>query len=81
MDEEIARTVTWCRRRYPYQGVRGVWLYYDLVPYTDNLLAQIGLTSHRSGGLRDWWAPCVAGDLKGLLGEYRNRFVEKKMAS
>jgi len=75
MEREISRTVSWCRRRYPYRGGSGVWLYYDLLPYTDDLLAHIGLSSHRKQGWKDLFAPCFARDLRGLQKEYRDKFM------
>lgn len=70
-EKEISLTATWCKRRYPYQGVSGNWLYYDLIPYTDKLLEQIGLSSHRrSNWFKDFFAPCNASDLRHLQKEY-----------
>ena len=77
MEYEISKTVSWCKRRYPYRGITGVWLYYDLIPYTDDLLAHIGLTSHRKRGMRDLFSPCVASDLRNLQQEYRTEFPKK----
>ncbi|MCJ1244424.1 monooxygenase [Trapelia coarctata] len=76
MEHEISRAVSWCRRRYPYRGASGVWLYYDLLPYTDDLLAHIGLTSHRKRGLKDLFSPCFARDLRDLQEEYKAKSGE-----
>ncbi|MCJ1435892.1 monooxygenase [Xylographa pallens] len=70
MKKEVALGVAWCRRRYLTKGELGHWLYYDLIPYTDALLAEVGVKGHRKIGTRDFWAPCVAEDLKGIVGEY-----------
>ncbi|MCJ1395095.1 monooxygenase [Xylographa bjoerkii] len=70
MENEVALGVAWCRRRYLSKGELGHWLYYDLVPYTDALLEEVGVKGHRKTGTRDFWSPCVAEDLKGLLEEY-----------
>ncbi|MCJ1284949.1 monooxygenase [Xylographa opegraphella] len=70
MEEEVALGVAWCRRRYLTKGELGHWLYYDLIPYTDALLAEMGVKSHRKTGVGDFWTPCVADDLKGVLQEY-----------
>ena len=70
MEKEVALQVAWCRRRYLTKGELGHWLYYDLVPYTDALLEEVGVKGHRKSGARDFWAPCVAEDLKGVLEEY-----------
>jgi len=77
MEHEISRTVSWCRRRYPYRGGSGVYLYFDLLTYTDDLLAHIGLTSHRKTRFKDLFAPCFASDLQNLQKEYRDKFAGK----
>jgi dimethylaniline monooxygenase (N-oxide forming) len=67
MEREVAMSIAWCRRRYLSKGALGHWLYFDLVPYTDALLQQLGLESHRKKGrAKDFIAPCVAEDLKDL---------------
>ncbi|KAJ9642278.1 hypothetical protein H2199_004658 [Coniosporium tulheliwenetii] len=68
---EIADTVAWCRKRYLSKGELGNWLYFDMVPYTDTLLEQLGLKSHRKTWPKDLLAPCVARDLRGLVNEYK----------
>ncbi|GAB7358746.1 hypothetical protein MBLNU230_g3975t1 [Neophaeotheca triangularis] len=79
MERDVAKTVAWCRRRYLLKGLRGNWFYWDLVPYTDMLLAELGLRSHREGG---WWrdlvGTCWARDLRGLVEEYRGRYLAGK---
>jgi hypothetical protein len=45
MEKEVAMSIAWCRRRYLPKGELGHWLYFDLVPYTDALLQQLGLES------------------------------------
>ena len=73
MEEDIAETVAWCRRRYLNKGETGAWFYFDVIDYTDMLLAQLGLTSHRRKG---WWenlySPCLAQDLKDLVSEFKS---------
>ena len=72
MRQEVAMSIAWCRRRYLSKGSSGNWLYFDLVPYTDALLKQLGLKSHRTKGrLKDFFSPCVAEDLNELLSEFR----------
>lgn len=72
MEVSVAHMVTWDRLRYLSKGQPGNWLYWDLVPYTDNLLDELGLRSHRhSNQLKDMFAPCFASDLTGLIEEYR----------
>lgn len=78
MEREIARTVAWCRRRYLGKGARGNWFYWDMVPYTDALLAAMGLRAHRQGvWWRDLLRPCYARDLRGLVGEYQRKMEGK----
>ena len=75
---EIAYVNAWCTRRYPAQGGSGNYMHYDVIAYTDALLAEIGIKSHRQrGGLlgggspvKDFLEPCWASDLKGIVGEY-----------
>lgn len=73
-EKEVAMGVVWCRRRYPSKGGLGHWLYFDLVPYTDALLEQLRLESHRKKGIsKNFFSPCIAEDLKGLLSEFRRK--------
>ena len=76
IEREVAETVAWDRRRYLNKGELGSWFYYDVVDYSDALLEQLGLDSHRRGkgwvaGLMD---PCFAKDLKGVVEEYRSKY-------
>ena len=72
MDREIANTVAWCRRRYLNKGELGSYFFFDVIEYTDMLLEQLGLRGHRQ---KSWFAnffgPCRAADLRGLLDEYK----------
>lgn len=72
MNQRIAETLAWDRRRYLRKGEKGNWFYWDLVPYTEGLLKEMGLRSHRVGkGMgRTAWAK----DLGGLVGEYREKY-------
>ena len=74
MEESVALTVAWDRRRYLNKGQMGSWFYFDVVAYADMLLEQLGLSSHRQkswiGNLMD---PCFASDLRGLVEEYKSR--------
>ncbi|OCK80243.1 flavin-binding monooxygenase-like protein-like protein [Lepidopterella palustris CBS 459.81] len=72
MKREIAGVVAWCRRRYLTMGETGNWFYWDVVPYTDGLLKQLGLSSHRKKGWRDLLKPALAPDLRGLIEEYKS---------
>lgn len=61
------------RRRYPSRGAAGDFLFFELVWYTDKLLADVGLKSHRKGWWADWVEPCLALDLKNMPDEYRKK--------
>lgn len=71
MQQHVALALAWCRKRYLSKGLLGHWLFYDLIPYTDALLEDMGLRSHRrrGGWFGDFWKPCVAADLEGVLAE------------
>jgi len=75
MEKEVAMSIAWCRRRYRSKGELGHWLYFDLVPYTDALLQQLGLESHRKKDrAKDFFTPCVAEDLKDLSSELKVKY-------
>ncbi|OCL13376.1 FAD/NAD(P)-binding domain-containing protein [Glonium stellatum] len=78
MEEEIASVVAWCKRRYLTKGIAANWFYWDLVPYTDALLKELGLSSHRKKGWKDLLAPALAPDLKGLINEYTQRNTDAR---
>jgi len=69
--EKVAYMNAFSRRRYPYDrdGV-GVNFSKDFIWYTDSLLVEAGMTSHR----RLWWEdetePLVMSDLEGCAREY-----------
>ncbi|KAI9728226.1 MAG: monooxygenase [Chrysothrix sp. TS-e1954] len=71
LELDVADTVAWCRRRYLSKGQLGNYFYYDLIPYTDTLLNDLHLKSHRKSILRDLFDPCWASDLRGLIGEFK----------
>ena len=73
--QNISETVSWCRMRYLNKGGLGSWFFFDVVDYTDMLLAQLGLKSHRQKGwFKDFFGPCMARDLTSLIDEYKNRY-------
>ena len=78
MEKEIAFMNCWCARRYPVHGWLGTPLDYEMVSFTDHLLEQLGLSSHRNK--RSWWSdltdPCLASDYAGLVDEYRRKLPE-----
>jgi dimethylaniline monooxygenase (N-oxide forming) len=77
MQKEIARVVAWSRRRYPSRGWQAMWFPWDLIPFTDMLLKQLGLVSHRG---ETWWSdlttPTSSGRLRELIEEYKNKYGE-----
>jgi len=76
MEEEIAFMNRWCPRRYPLGGWKGNVLDYEMVSFTDYLLEQLGLSSHKK---QSWWGdltdPCLAADYAGLVDEYWKKYV------
>ncbi|KAI4267812.1 MAG: hypothetical protein L6R38_008080 [Xanthoria sp. 2 TBL-2021] len=71
---EVARQVAWCRRRYLSHGVGGNFVPFESEAYTDKILGEIGLSSHRKGFLRDLFMPTGPRDLVGLKDEYLDKF-------
>ncbi|KAF4627203.1 hypothetical protein G7Y89_g10950 [Cudoniella acicularis] len=72
--KEVAYMNAFSRRRYPSHGQKGDCLFFELVWYTDNLLEDVGLKSHRKGLWSDWVEPCLAADFKDIKDEYRNKY-------
>ena len=72
--QEIAYMTAFCKRRYPSRGGAGNYFHTDLVPYTDKLMKDIGLKSHRKGWWKDLVYPCLISDLKGMKDEYLAKF-------
>ena len=73
--KEVAYMNAFSRRRYPSKGWRGEYIFFELVWYTDKLLAEVGLNSHREKG---WWGnlvePCLAADFKRVVKEYKDLY-------
>ncbi|KAL2353264.1 putative dimethylaniline monooxygenase [Cryomyces antarcticus] len=69
MEQEIAETYAWCRLRYLDKGQSGTFYYFDLVPYIDMLLADLGLNTHKRSWVGSILSPIQARDLQGLLEE------------
>ncbi|CAG8961758.1 hypothetical protein HYFRA_00006301 [Hymenoscyphus fraxineus] len=68
--EEAMRQVAYMNafsaRRYPLYGARGNYFHLDLVGYTDRLMEEVGVVSHRGkGAWGDFVEPCLAGDYGG----------------
>lgn len=71
---EIARMVAWNRRRYLSRGELGNHVLFETLGYTDVILDQVGLASHRKGWFWDLLVPSRPSDLKGLKDEYVARY-------
>jgi dimethylaniline monooxygenase (N-oxide forming) len=76
-EKEIAYMAAFSKRRYPSHASTGNFFHMDLVGYTDKLMKDVGLVSHRKGW---WWqdlvSPCLASDFKGMREEYLAKFGE-----
>lgn len=73
MQKEVAYMNAFSKRRYPSRGQKGDCIFFELVWYTDDLLANVNLVSHRKGPWSDWIEPCLQVDFKGIVGEYRSK--------
>ena len=82
MEEDIAFVNAWCRIRYPVHGYKGNVLETEMLSFTDSLLEQLGLSSHRLPEAerktwKGWWAdlvePAFAESYSGILEEYRRK--------
>ena len=73
--EQVAYMNAFSKRRYPSYGTAGDCLYYELIWYTDKLLDEVGLKSHR----KNWWSdlvdPCLTADLKDMADEYEAKYT------
>ncbi|KAK5937491.1 hypothetical protein PMZ80_010109 [Knufia obscura] len=79
MRTTVAETIAWNRARYLSKGRHGNWLYWDMVPYTDDLLQELGLHSHRHTSYwKDLLMPCFARDLVGLIEEHRAKTLRAR---
>ncbi|KAI4124944.1 MAG: hypothetical protein LQ338_004549 [Usnochroma carphineum] len=77
--QDIAYMAAFSKRRYPSHGKTGNYFHMDLVGYTDKLLRDVGLFSHR----KYWWwqdlfSPCLASDLRQVKDEYLAKFGKQK---
>jgi len=78
--KEVALLTAWCRRRYLTNGEKGNWITFELVGYTDRLLEQLGLKTHRKGWFKNWFEPCRQSDFRGLKDEYVGRYESPSAA-
>ena len=67
---KIAQHVAWCKRRYLSNGELGNFVLFESNFYTDELLQEVGLSSHLKGWFSDYFKPGYACDLAGLRDEY-----------
>lgn len=67
---EVAYMNAFSKWRYPAYGADGLFFFNDLLGYTDKLLRDVGLKSHRRDWWTDWEAPCLASDLRDTKDEY-----------
>lgn len=76
MENDVAYINRWCARRYPVDGWLSNKMDFEMVSYTDKLLAELGLEGHRHS--ESWWKdltdPCLASDYAGVLDEYRRKY-------
>lgn len=70
MEAEIALNVAFSRLRYLSNGELGHCMTFETIGYTDQLLEDIGMSSHRRGWFSDFFQPCTARDFRGLREEY-----------
>lgn len=73
-EKEVALMTAWCRRRYLSNGEEGNNMTLEVTGYIDTLLRDLGLSSHRKGWFKHWFACCWASDFKGLKAEFVERF-------
>ena len=73
--QEVAYVAAFTKRRYPSHGVSGNYFHLDLVGYTDKLMADVNLVSHRQKG---WYSnfvdPCLASDYRDMKHEYLQKY-------
>ncbi|ESZ97631.1 putative dimethylaniline monooxygenase [Sclerotinia borealis F-4128] len=73
--KEVAYANAFSKRQYPAHGATGNYFHLDLVGYTDKLMADVGLTSHKQKGwLGNFMDPCIASDFKDMKDEYRQKY-------
>ncbi|OQO07589.1 hypothetical protein B0A48_07286 [Cryoendolithus antarcticus] len=77
MKQDIAYVTTWNRWKYPAIGGPGNAMEFEMVAYTDKMLEELGLESHKK---KSWWMwmtePIWAKENEGLLEEFRAKYVK-----
>lgn len=71
MRDQVALVNAWMKRRYPAKGQRGSFFFFDAVPYTDQLLEDLGFG--RVARARGVFGSMGAKWLRGVLDEYLAR--------
>ena len=72
---EVAYINAFSRRRYPaHRSIDGLDFHADLIWYTDKLLTDAGLSSHRKGWWEDADEPCLASDFRDCKIEYLAKY-------
>lgn len=74
---EVAKLIAGCRRRYLSNGELGNFIPFESTSYTDRLLQELGLSSHRRGFLRDYFFPADSQDFVGLKDEYIAKYMDE----
>lgn len=73
-EKEVALFTAWCRRRYLSNGEKGNHMVFEMMGYTDKLLEELGLRSHRRGWFWHWFGPGTMADLRGVGEEYVKKY-------
>jgi dimethylaniline monooxygenase (N-oxide forming) len=73
-ERNIATWIAWCRRRYLSNGNLGNEAAFDMVPYVDTLLGEMGVSAHlQKGWLKNFFGTVMPADLGKAWEEYLER--------
>ena len=81
LKKRVAYMNTFSKRRYPSCGADGLYFHGDLVWYTDTIVHEAGLESHRKGWWEDWDEPALASDMRDCKDEYLAKYESGKVVS
>ena len=70
---EVAYMNAFSRRRYPSRGVDGLNFHTDLIWYTEKILCEAGLTSHR----KEWWVDPEEPYLANVFRDCKDEYLAK----
>ncbi|CAL5870399.1 uncharacterized protein PFLUO_LOCUS4635 [Penicillium psychrofluorescens] len=73
-EKDVALSTMWCRRRYLSSGRQGNTMTFELVGYTDVLLKDMGLRTHRKGWFKDIFSSVWARDFRSLKAEFMKKY-------